>query len=198
MLPLTYLKGRQLQIWTWMFQYFVFPHGPQQKQDGVMESWIIAKLKQKREGFIDPDTAYVSSVLSSLQQSVHRCAQQMNLYCQSGKHTISFWDLVRTAQKQRGLWITVKSKGVPFNLGFGLIFAICTTFRKVYLSKYSMIFKDSYQEWEETSENILEPNLKSSAENASGYIDGLYEISLFSSGKSIGIHSLFLPTPMVW
>lgn len=33
-----------------------------------MESWIIAKLKQRRKEIIDLDSAYISSVLSSFQQ----------------------------------------------------------------------------------------------------------------------------------
>jgi len=40
----------------------------------------------------------------------------------------------RGLHKKGGYGITVKSKDVSFNLEFGLIFAICTTFRKVYLS----------------------------------------------------------------
>lgn len=61
-----------------------------------------------------------------------------------------------------------------------------------------MILKDSYEEPVETSENILAPNLKYSAEKSSGYIDSFYEISPFSSGKYVGINSIFLPTPMAW
>lgn len=164
-----------------------------------MDIWIIAKLKQKRKEIIDPYSAYVSSVLSS-PSSHYRGIRDSWMYFTKVQGThISFQDLVRITHTKKPRVVISLQHPKIYNSIWNLVWYLL--FHNFHESGFKWIKldlkQDSIGEQVETSENILAPALKCSAENSSVLIAGFYEINSFYSSAHTGIHFIFLPYGMV-